>query len=108
MGGSVKQIPTVHGPSFFQWFLTHKAMEVKESMLRSLRENTGLGSPPCHFYTNICECLNSILHEKVQYKTSEWPKFNESMQEIVELAVIKQQGEFNFKPQYKHLIISFE
>ena len=54
------------GPFFFQWFKTHKAMEVKESMLRSLREKAGLGSPPSPFYTNICECLNSILHEKVR------------------------------------------
>ena len=43
-----------HGPSFFQWFTTHKAMEIGDSMLHSVREEAGLGSPPSAFYTNIC------------------------------------------------------
>ena len=51
-------------------------------MLSPVREKAGLGSPPSPFYTNMCECLNSVLHEKVHYKASEWHKFNESMRDL--------------------------
>lgn len=90
-------------PVFFEWFLTEKATEVKESMLSCLREATGLGSPLSPFYTNTCECFNSVLHEKVKYKKLEWHKFNKAMQELVKqsyqiakLAVIDN-GDFQFK-----------
>jgi len=43
-----------------------KADDIKSSMLLSLREAAGLGSP---FYTNDNEALNSMLHEKVKYKS---------------------------------------
>ena len=53
-----------------------------------------------------------MLHEKVHYKKSEWPKFNESMKELikenyqlVELSVIDH-GDFKFRPQYQHLVVS--
>jgi len=81
-------------------------------MLLPLRESAGLGSPPSPFYTNASESLNTMLHEKVHYKKSEWPKFNESMKELikenyqlVELSVIDH-GDFKFRPQYQHLVVS--
>ena len=50
-----------------------------------------------------------MLHEKVRYKKSEWPKFNEAMKalisesyELVELSIIDH-GDFKFRPQYQHL-----
>ena len=64
-------------------------------MLLSLREVAGLGNPPSLFYTNTSENLNSILHKKVCYKKSKWPKFHEAMKtlineshELVELSII--------------------
>ena len=63
------------------------------------------------FYTNICECLNSMLHEKVRYKASEWHKFNDAMKDLVkqsyqiaELSIIDH-GDFCFRQQYQHLIV---
>lgn len=89
-------------PSFFKWF--QKAGDMKDSMLLLVRERAGLGSPPSPFYTNLCECLNSVLHEKVRYKASEWHKFNDAMRDLVkqsyqicELAVIDH-GDFHFHP----------
>ena len=98
-------------PSFFKWFLREKVGDVKDSMLLSLREAAGLGSPLSPFYTNASESLNSMLHEKVRYKKSEWPKFNEAMKalinesyELVELSIIDH-GDFKFRPQYEHLAV---
>ena len=52
-----------------------------------------------------------MLHEKVHYKKSEWPKFNEAMKalinesyELVELSIIDH-GDFKFRPQYEHLAV---
>ena len=98
-------------PLFFKWFLREKAGDIKDSMLLSLREAAGLGNPPSPFYTNTSESLNSMLHEKVRYKKSEWPKFNEAMKalinesyELVELSIIDH-GDFKFRPQYEHLAV---
>ena len=83
-------------------------------MIRPVREAVRLSSPPSPFYmyTNICESLNSVLHEKVHYKASEWHKFNDATRElvhqsywIVELSVIDH-SLFTFQPQYKNLVIS--
>ena len=52
-----------------------------------------------------------MLHEKIRYKKSEWPKFNEAMKalinesyELVELSIIDH-GDFKFRPQYGHLAV---
>ena len=107
-----KLVSPHHQPCFFEWFSREKASDIKESMLLPLRESAGLGSPPSPFYTNASESLNSMLHEKVHYKKSEWPKFNEAMKELikenyqlVELSVIDH-GDFKFRPQYQHLVVS--
>ena len=72
-----------HAPTFYNWFVKEKAKDIKSSMLMSLREAAGLGSPPSPFYTNANESLNSMLHRKVKYKKSQWHEFNESMKELV-------------------------
>ena len=69
-------------PAFFEWFRKEKTRDIKDSMLLPVREEAGLGSPPSPFYTNLCERLNSVLHEKVRYKASEWHKFNDAMREL--------------------------
>ena len=101
-----------HVPTFYNWFVKEKAKDVKSSMLMSLREAAGLGSPPSPFYTNANESLNSMLHHKVTYKKSQWHEFNESIKELVkesyrlvELAVVDI-GEFKFKPQYQDLVVT--
>ena len=61
--------------SFFKWFVRNKATVIKHSMLRPVREEAGLGSPPDAFYTNASESVNSVIKAKVQYKHSELPQF---------------------------------
>ena len=41
-------------PVFYEWFVSEKGSEIKESMFLPVREAAGLGSPPSPFYTNIC------------------------------------------------------
>ena len=61
--------------AFFKWFVRNKATVIKHSMLRPVREEASLGSPPEAFYTNASESVNSVIKAKVQYKHSELPQF---------------------------------
>ncbi len=70
-------------PSLHSWFVTYKAQDVISSMLRPIREAAGLGCPPALYYTNASECMNSVMHNKTQYKASEWDQFNVNMQQLV-------------------------
>ena len=58
---------------FCDWFVQNKAAEMKHSMLRTVHEEAGLGSPPDAFYTNASESVNSIIKGKVQYQRNELP-----------------------------------
>ena len=94
---------------FITWFQTHKAPVVQDSMLSSVREECGLGSPPSQFTTNACETANSVLKSHVNYKRSELiefvHKFNELIHEQereVERAVIGR-GKYELRPQYHFL-----
>ena len=80
-------------------------------MLRSVREEAGLGCPPDAFYTNASECINSVIKVKVEYK-HELPQFIEKYQQLceeqereVERAVIHR-GKYRLRPQYRHLEVS--
>ena len=73
-----------HQPQFFSWFSQYKAKEFREYTLRSLREETGLGSPPKAYYTNDNESINSLLKETTNYKKQQWGMFNDKMKKLVE------------------------
>ncbi len=60
---------------FCEWFLKNKAAVVRQAMLRSTREEAGLGSPPEEFFINASECKNNVVKVKVGYKRSELPNF---------------------------------
>ena len=77
-------------PGFVDWFLKHEANLMCTSMVASVRANAGLGNPPKPFTTNSNESLNNLLKRRVNFKRSEWPKFNE----ILLAFVSDQQGEF--------------
>ena len=96
-------------PGFFDWFLEYKLLAVKLSMLRSVRQASGLGNPPHQFYTNDIESINRVIKCKTDYKTSEWPDFCRVAKELVdeqeseiEKAVIGV-GEYKFDDEYVHL-----
>lgn len=67
---------------FCDWLLKNKTDVIKKSMLRSVREEAGLGSPPEQFFTNASECVNSIIKVKVQYKSSELSQFVVKLREL--------------------------
>ena len=98
-------------PGFFWWFLQHKVPVIQSSMLATVRESAGLGSPPEPFYTNEIESINRVIKQKTSYKSSEWPEFCrlakelvEDQQSEVEKAVIGV-GEYQFCEEFKHLKI---
>ncbi len=45
---------------FCSWFTKNKVDVICRSMLKPVREEAGLGSPPDRFYTNASETVNSI------------------------------------------------
>ena len=101
----------VKKPVFFNWFVSNKAEDMATNMLRSVREAAGLGCLPCPYYTNDSECINSVMHNKTQYKASQWDQFNAKMQELVlqsnqllEMAVLDW-GAARFRHMYRSLIV---
>ena len=80
-------------------------------MLRSVREECGLGCPPDIFTTiyNASESINAMLKHKLNYKKNELLKFVDITKELVseqqrevERAVIGR-GKYQIKQQYQHL-----
>jgi len=77
------------------------------SMLRSVREESGLGSPPSEFTTNACETANSMLKNQVNYKRSDMINFLRKLNELIseqereiERAIIGR-GKYELRPQYQ-------
>ena len=76
-------------------------------MIRQVREECGLGSPPAVFTTNASETANYILKHKVNYKRSEFPEFLKKLGEViheqsieVEKSLIRR-GKYELRSQYK-------
>lgn len=97
---------------FIDWFVKNKVDVIQTTMLRSIREDAGLGCPPVPFSTNASECVNKMLKNKVQYKRSELPQFISKLKELcdeqdreVERAIICR-GKYRLRPQYQHLQVS--
>ena len=97
---------------FCDWFLKNKTDVIRRSMISSIREEAGLGSPPEPFFTNASECVNSIIKVKVDYKSNELPQFITKLRELsaeqereVEKAVIRR-GKYRLRSQYKKLEVN--
>ena len=56
---------------------------IQNSLLQTVREECGLGSPPDPFMTYASETASSILKDKVDYKRSELPDFLWKLNELV-------------------------
>ena len=102
---------TASGPQFYSYFCQYVASVVKHNMSRYVREAAGLGSPPEIFTTNSVESVNSLLKQKVNYKESEWPAFNNQSKELVEsqrqevIRALSGRGEYRLCPEYHHLSV---
>ena len=80
-------------------------------MLKSVREEAGLGVPPSVFTTNASESVNAMLKRKVEYKKNELPSFVAHLKQLVdeqerelERAVIGR-GKYQFAEAYRFLEI---
>ena len=94
---------------FIEYFMAKKAPLIRDTMLRSVREECGLGCPPDIFTTNASESVNAILKHKVDYKKNELPVFIDKVKELVkeqqrevERAVIGR-GKYQFREEYRYL-----
>jgi hypothetical protein len=97
---------------FIQWFVANKVDVIKNSMLRPIREDCGLGNPPNIFTTNPSESMNALLKRKVDFKRSELPLFIEKIKEVVteqqkevERAIINR-GKYQFQTDYRYLQVA--
>jgi len=80
----------VVSPDFAEWFCKHEAKLMCSTMIASVRTTAGLGYPPKVFTTNSNESLNNLLKQKVDFKSSEWPRFHKTQRVII----VKQHTEF--------------
>ena len=108
-----KQHSTHHAniEEFCLWLSRNKAETIRSSMLRPVREDAGLGSPPQAFYTNASESINNVIKRKVNYKRNDLPHFIQKLKELaqeqdreVERAIIGR-GKYCFSREYEHLQI---
>jgi hypothetical protein len=95
---------------FYSWFVQHKVNSMKATMLKTVRAEAGLGSPPQPFTTNASETTNSVIKAHVRYAHSQLlMEFVNHLKDVVdeqerelERAIIKR-GKFRFKEEYSHL-----
>ena len=94
---------------FIDWFMANKSQAICQTMLRSIREDCGLGNPPSTFSTNASESINALLKHKVDYQKQQLPMFIEKVQELVaeqkqevERAVVNR-GKWRLRSQYRYL-----
>ena len=83
-GGKVEATRSDIGTPVYDWFLQHKAHIMKPTMIKSIREEAGLGTPPKPFTTNASETINSVIKAHVSYKPSQLMKFVEKLKELVD------------------------
>jgi hypothetical protein len=106
--GREKPYAPASGPRFHDFFCRFQANVVKYHMRRDLREAVGLGSPPSIFTTNASESVNATIKQKVDYKKSEWPKFNNEMKQLVTyqreeiIWSLSGRGQYRLKPDFSH------
>ena len=108
------QFEKEHGtqPGFFDWFARNKATTITQTMLKPVREEAGLGSPPEPFTTNASEAVNALIKSHVSYKQSQLIELTDKLKEVVdeqekevERAVIGR-GKYRFKEEYQYLQVA--
>ena len=96
---------------FYKWFLQYKAFTMKTTMLKDVREDAGLGTPPEIFTTNASETINSVIKSHLSHKSSKHIELIDKLKEVIddqELEVEKAiigRGKYQLKEQYSHLMI---
>ena len=62
-------------PIFYDWFCLNYSTIFSESVVQSVRQSAGLGSPPVPFYNNRSESINKLLKKHVHHQKSSLPQF---------------------------------
>lgn len=99
-------------PKFYDYFSRYKAKAVCFTMRKDLRIKAGLGSPPKMFTTNASESINAVLKQKVNFKESEWPEFNDKVKMLVKqqreevIRALSGRGQYRLSPNYSHFAVS--
>ena len=65
--GDLEKAHNAH-PGFFERFIQNKSATILKTMLKPVRKEAGLGSPPEVFTTNASETVNSIIKMHVTNK----------------------------------------
>lgn len=96
-------------PQFYHWLLRNNVEDMKTSIITSVRESAGLGSPLVAYTTNQNESMNCVAKAYTNYQQSNWVQLTDNMldqvntqSKEVEKAVYSM-GEYRFKPAYKSL-----
>ena len=96
-------------PKFYSWLLKNEATDMKVSMISSVRESAGLGSPPAIYTTNRNESMNNVAKTHVNYCQSNWVELVSNMYDLIENQskevekAVYGMGEYQFKAAYKSL-----
>ena len=96
-------------PQFYFWLLKNEADDMKVSMIASVRESAGLGSPAATYTTNRNESMNNVAKAHADYCQPNWVKFVSNMHDLVENQskevekAVYGMGEYHFTPAYKSL-----
>jgi hypothetical protein len=99
-------------PKFFDYFSRYKSKAICFSMRKDIREKAGLGSPPSIFTTNTSESINAVLKQKLNFKESEWPEFNDKMKTLSTqqreevIRALSGRGQYRLLPEYSRFSVS--
>ncbi len=104
------------GAQFVDWFRCHAAKVIKDCMLRPLREQCQLGSPPEYFYNNGNESMNKLCQKWCKdSKGAKQLDLGEATSELRNLVAQRQMdvedavfgsGPFKVIPEYHQLTVS--
>ena len=97
---------------FLQYFVVNKVAVIRNTMLRPIRLDCGLGNPPDTFTTNASESINALLKHTVDYKRNELPVFIGKVKELaaeqqmeLERAIIGR-GKYQLRERYQFLHVT--
>lgn len=74
---------------FYSWFVQNKVNSMKATMLKTVRAEAGLGSPPQPFTTNASETTNSVIKAHVKYAHSQLMEFVNHLKDVVDEKNVK-------------------
>ena len=71
-------------PGCFDWFMRYIATIMIRTMIKPVREEAALGSPPTPFTTNASESVSSIVKSHVSYRRSQVMELTDKLKEVID------------------------